>query len=188
MNRDDAEEYTQALGQVVAGGWRQVALGQRLGVPKALGLTTREWVEDRLGGYVRLALPERREAVAELTEEGLSQRQAADVLGVDDRTVGRDLAAANAAVEAPEQPRAEPAAAFAAPEPRRPTEAELVEAQRTRRLAVWVDRIHEALRTLARMAGYPIPDELLDGLTPGEVDALRAILDTLERSDVDIPA
>lgn len=90
MNAGDAEEYTQALGQVVAGGWRQVALGERLGVPEALGLSTRDWVEDRLGGYVRLSIPDRREAVAELTEEGMSTRDIGDVLGVDQKTVSND--------------------------------------------------------------------------------------------------
>lgn len=90
MTPDDAEEYTAALGQVVGGGYRQVALGVRLGVPTALGITTREWVEDRLGGYVRLAVPERREAVAELVAEGMTQRQVADVLGVTQPTVHRD--------------------------------------------------------------------------------------------------
>jgi len=89
----DAEEYTQALGQVVAGGYRQVALGQRLGVPQALGLTTEAWVQQRLGGYVRMSLPERRAAVRELTGEGLSTRQAAEVLGVDHSTVVRDAGA-----------------------------------------------------------------------------------------------
>lgn len=91
MKPDDAEEYTQALGQVVAGGYRQVALGERLGVPRALGLSTRDWVEQRLGGYVRMSLPERREAVAELTAEGMTQREVADVLGVSQKTVDRDL-------------------------------------------------------------------------------------------------
>lgn len=92
MNVVDAEEYTAALGQVVAGGYRQVALGVRLGVPQALGITTREWVEDRLGGYVKLSIPERREAVAELTADGMSQRQVAEVLGVAHTTVQRDVA------------------------------------------------------------------------------------------------
>lgn len=87
MNQDDAEEYTQALGQVVAGGWRQVALGERLRVPEALGLSTKEWVEQRLGGYVRMSIPERREAVAELTEEGLSQTAISEVTGVDRKTI-----------------------------------------------------------------------------------------------------
>jgi phage N-6-adenine-methyltransferase len=91
VNLEDAEEYTQALGQVVAGGYRQVALGERLGVPEALGLSTREWVEQRLGGYVRMSIPERREAVAELTAEGMTQREVADILGVSHKTVDRDL-------------------------------------------------------------------------------------------------
>lgn len=91
MKQEDAEEYTQALGQVVAGGWRQVALGERLGVPKALGLSTREWVEQRLGGYVRMGLAERKEAAKELAAEGLKQREIADVLGVSQKTVDRDL-------------------------------------------------------------------------------------------------
>jgi hypothetical protein len=37
VNRDEAEKYTQTPGQIVAGGWRQVALGKRLGVPQAAG-------------------------------------------------------------------------------------------------------------------------------------------------------
>jgi hypothetical protein len=90
---ENAEEYTQALGQITAGAWRQIALAERLGVPAALGLSTREWVDQRLGGYVRLSISERREAVAELTsgEDALSIRGAAEVLGVGKSTVERDL-------------------------------------------------------------------------------------------------
>jgi hypothetical protein len=76
MTPADAEEYTQALGQV---------------------MTVQQWVDDRLGGYVRLSLKERpeemKEAVHELTKpvesggEGLSTRQAAEVLGVSRETV-----------------------------------------------------------------------------------------------------
>lgn len=91
MRPEDAEEYTQALGQVVAGGWRQVALGKRLGVPRALGLSVNEWVEERLGGYVRMSIEERREAARELAADGESQRAIANVLGVDPMTINRDL-------------------------------------------------------------------------------------------------
>jgi hypothetical protein len=88
---EDAEEYTQALGQVVAGGWRQIALGQRLGVPKALGLSTEAWVKGRLGGYIAMQAPDRQAGpVAELTAEGMSAREIADVVGVDESTVVRD--------------------------------------------------------------------------------------------------
>lgn len=90
MKPEHAEEYTQALGQIVAGGWRQIALGERLGVPRALGLTTRQWVEQRLGGYVRLSVEERHGAVKELKGEGLPNRKIAEVLGVDEKTVRND--------------------------------------------------------------------------------------------------
>lgn len=91
MEIEDAEEYTQALGQVSAGGWRQILLGVKLGVPDTLGLSTEEWVNGRLGGYVRLSLPDRREAAAELAAEGKSVREAAEILGVSRETVRRDL-------------------------------------------------------------------------------------------------
>lgn len=99
MNPSDAEEYTQALGQVVAGGWRQIALGQRLGVPQALGLSVDDWVQHRLGGYVKLGVSERRAAVQELIADGCSQRQAAAVLGVDAMTVNHDLRAVEKSTE-----------------------------------------------------------------------------------------
>jgi len=91
MKREDAEEFTQALGQIVAGSWRQIAMAKRLGVPKALGLTVDQWVNDRLGGYVRHSVAERREAVKELAAEGMSQREIGGVLGVNEATVNRDL-------------------------------------------------------------------------------------------------
>jgi hypothetical protein len=76
---------------VFSGGWRLIHHAQRQGVPAALGLTTEEWVRDRLGGYVRLAIEDRREAAAEMAEEGLSQREIAGVLGVDQKTISNDL-------------------------------------------------------------------------------------------------
>jgi len=108
MKPEDAEEYTQALGQVVAGGWRQVALGKRLGVPQALNLSVEDWVQQRLGGYIKLAIPERREAVIELVAEGLPNTEIASVLGVTEKTIrrDRDLDSANAEPE-PESPSVE---------------------------------------------------------------------------------
>lgn len=117
MNQDDAEAFTEALGQVLGGGWRLTLQAERLGVPEALGMTLQDW-QQRVGGYVRMSVEERREAVRELTEvEGLSGRKAAQVLGVDPETVRRD-SVANAAPE----PHNEPAlwdepAANAAPDP-----------------------------------------------------------------------
>jgi hypothetical protein len=66
MNKQDAEEYTQSLGQIVAGSWRQIAWAQKQGIPGLLGLATEEWAKQRLGGYIRLSIEERREAVLEL--------------------------------------------------------------------------------------------------------------------------
>lgn len=92
MDKEDAEEYTQALSQVVAGSWRQIALAFKLEVPETLGLERREWVEDRLGGYMRMTIPDRKEAVAELADEGMPIREIGDVLGIGHSTAARDLA------------------------------------------------------------------------------------------------
>lgn len=122
MTPEQAEEYTDALGSIAAGTWRQVALGVELGVPQALALSVRDWVEGRLGGYVKLAIKERRPAAVELTapvEEGghgMSNRQAAEVLGVDESTVRDDKAAAgNPAPLADDQPLDDDAAGNPAP-------------------------------------------------------------------------
>lgn len=98
MDRTDAEEYTQSLGQIVGGAWRQIAWASKMGIPAALGLTTGAWVDQRLGGYVRLSVSDRRDAARELTAPpehggyGMSQREAAATLGVDPATVNRDVA------------------------------------------------------------------------------------------------
>ena len=91
MKAADAEEYTQALGQIVAGSWRQIALAKRLGVPRALGLSVDDRVNQRLGGYVKMSIAERREAAKELNAEGMSQREIGQVLGVGVATVNRDV-------------------------------------------------------------------------------------------------
>ena len=94
MNRSDAEEYTQALGQIGGGLWRQILWAAKQGVPQALNLSLRQWVDDRLGGYVKMAVDERREVVKELAPD-LSQQEIADVLGVTQPTISGDLAAIN---------------------------------------------------------------------------------------------
>lgn len=90
MKHAEAEEFTQSLSQIFAGSYRQILWAQQQRIPEALGLTTNEWVTERLGGYVRMSIPDRREAVAELTEEGLSNREQAQVLGVDEGTIRND--------------------------------------------------------------------------------------------------
>jgi hypothetical protein len=94
-----AEEFTAALEQTLSGSWRLTLLAVREGVPQALGLSVEAW-QARVGGYVRLSIPDRREASRELVEdEHLTQREAAAVLGVDVATVNRDLRAADATAD-----------------------------------------------------------------------------------------
>lgn len=50
-----------------------------------------EWCECELGG-LKLPVPQRREVVAELAGEGMSNRAIADAIGVGHQTIGRDLA------------------------------------------------------------------------------------------------
>jgi capsular polysaccharide biosynthesis protein len=68
MNPEDAEEYTQGLGQIVAGARRQMEEAARLGVPQALGLSASEWVETRLGASSGTDASQRREPIKELAQ------------------------------------------------------------------------------------------------------------------------
>ncbi len=104
MKKEDAEEFTQSLGQIVGGSWRQIALAKRLGVPQALDLSVDEWVNKRLGGYVKMNVEDRRRAVAELSANGESTRAIADTLGVGSTTIHRDLAVPNG-TKSPEYPQ-----------------------------------------------------------------------------------
>jgi transposase len=92
MTPEDAEEFTRSLGQIIGGSWRQIALAKRLGVPKALGLDTEQWVRERLGGYIKLSVAERRQIVADATADGHTQTEIAEFLGVDKATISRDVA------------------------------------------------------------------------------------------------
>src|SRR5262249_37854937 len=56
-----------------------------------------QWVNQRLGGYVKLAVAERRSVAKTLHEDGLSKRAIAEVIGVDESTVRADFAAGNPA-------------------------------------------------------------------------------------------
>ena len=186
------------------GGWRQIALGDRLGVPATLGMSTREWVEERLGGYVRLSLLERREAVLELTEEGMTQRQISDVLGVGKGTVSREQRAPNGAAD--DEELSIEAEVVEAPAPNGATrkqrladlpddlaarvgdgmdlgEAEAVAVEREKRIGAWVADVRRALEVLGRMAGSPVPSEVRQALSAAERKQLRAALSAIERKE-----
>jgi hypothetical protein len=116
MSPEDAEEWTQALAQVGAGWWRQVALAIKQGVPETLGLVPDEWRDVRLGGLVLKSIPERKQAVAELTADGFTRAEIAATLGVDERTVQRDR-----------NPRREEEGTLVSPRPTFPLEVESTE-------------------------------------------------------------
>jgi len=99
LKKEEAEEYTQSLGQIVGGAWRQIALAKKIGVPKALGLDVDEWVREHLGGYVKMAGEDMRAAIDELTAEGESNVQIGKIIGVDERTVRRIKTADSANAE-----------------------------------------------------------------------------------------
>jgi len=121
LSKEEAEEFTQALGQIGGGMWRQILWAARVGIPDALELSLREWVDSRLGGYVKMAINERREVVAQLTAsvdhggEGLSQREAADVVGVGHSTIQRDLDPNGSSDEANPQVAVKPGDPFGSP-------------------------------------------------------------------------
>jgi N6-adenosine-specific RNA methylase IME4 len=88
VSKEDAEEFTSGLGQIVGGSWKIILQAHKLGVPAALGYdSTKMWVQERLGGYARLSMEDSREAARQLITDGLSLRQAGDVLGVSYQTV-----------------------------------------------------------------------------------------------------
>lgn len=99
MDATAAQEFSESFGMIGAGWWRQIAWAKQQGIPDALGMSTRDWVEHYVGGWARLAIEDRREAVLELIAApddgglGLSQREAAEVLGVSKSTVQGDIEA-----------------------------------------------------------------------------------------------
>lgn len=88
MNPDDAEEFTDALGQIVVGAVRLADWAPKVGIPEALGMTHQEWAQRRLTGRVRLSKDERRQVVD--ANPDLSTRQLAEALGVDNKTIQND--------------------------------------------------------------------------------------------------
>jgi transposase-like protein len=91
ISKEDAEEWTQSLGQIASGAYRQIALADKLGVPEALGYPSlRDWVTERMGGYIRYSVEERRKIVEELNANGESLPKIAQILGVDASTLYKD--------------------------------------------------------------------------------------------------
>jgi predicted transcriptional regulator len=94
MSREHAEEWTKTLELSGEGLVRNYTLAYELKVHESLGLSYSDWAS-RIGGKIRLSIPDRKEASRELIAAGLSQREAAAVLGVRQSTIGRDLSEPN---------------------------------------------------------------------------------------------
>lgn len=93
LSEDAAEEFTAALGQVLAGGLRLAEWGQDNGIPAALNLSAEEWAQKKLKGHVHWDREERRLVVKHLHEKLRSTRKVAAILGVHHDTVADDLRA-----------------------------------------------------------------------------------------------
>ncbi len=95
ITEQQAQDFTDGLGNVLKGSWQLIKNAKDLGVPEALGLSTEEWVRAKLGGYTKLPKEEREAAARQLKDEGYSTRESAEILGVDNSTVSRDLSNEN---------------------------------------------------------------------------------------------
>jgi N6-adenosine-specific RNA methylase IME4 len=93
VNKEMAEELTQAVGQSTSGAWRTITALKTLGVPKALGLTDEEWLKKYLGNYVQLAVAQRYDAATAAKAAGLSQRAIARAANTPESTLRRHLRA-----------------------------------------------------------------------------------------------
>lgn len=103
ISKENAEEYSQTLAQHMCADWRQIELADALGIWQALGFKSiGNWVEAYVGGYMKLTVNKRQEAVAELKAKGKTQREIAGITGVDQATVSRDDNA-NASASVPDQ-------------------------------------------------------------------------------------
>lgn len=91
MKYEDAQEFTDGIGPIGVGMYKLVAWAHKNGVPQALGYNdTRQWVQERIGGYVKYDVETRRGIVDELKGEGHSNVEIGQILGVGEATVRRD--------------------------------------------------------------------------------------------------
>lgn len=115
LTAEEAEEYTRGLGHVAVGNYELMEFARNtLRVHEALDMSFDQWVTERLGGYVRRSVDDRRRAVATLSgaksEGGYYERPArevAEILGIAEVTVHRDREVIEAARVIPSTPKAE---------------------------------------------------------------------------------
>ena len=113
-----AQEFSESLGLIADGFWRQLAWAVESDVPKDMGLSVPEWI-DRYRPPVQLEPAHRKAAAQELKESNpsLSNRAIAAILNVSAPTIAADLAPPEP--EKPQVSEPEPVKNFT-PEPEKP--------------------------------------------------------------------
>lgn len=92
MNPEAAEKFTQSIERSGEGFFGFIQWAHDNGVPKALGYgSTKEWVNKRVGGYIKIDIEERRGRTKALEADGYTQEQTAEILGVSQSTVSNDI-------------------------------------------------------------------------------------------------
>lgn len=94
LGEDEAREYSESLSLITEGWMRQYLWAIRNRVPEALGMTRDEWTV-KYHRPPKLSVPDRRNKVAGLLDEGLNNSEIADALGVDEGTVRNDRKSEN---------------------------------------------------------------------------------------------
>ncbi len=169
---ESAKEATQALKEMGTGYWRMIAVEIQRGTPKKLGLSASEWVREEIGGSVKLALGDRIAASMELEAAGMSNRQTAAALGVDEGTIRGDKKRAENSASGESDGAENSAPVESGAEEDKPKESKLSEEEERARAFAdtqrsWIKGLHR----LKEWAGYrvqPVGDDYIDWLLDPE--------------------
>jgi len=146
LSGSEAEEFTQNLGQQAVATAKMIDFGMHvLGVPQSLEMDNDEWVQERLGGYVRRDRESLRDAVRELDsmtdDDGRpvsrTSQQIGEVIGLSGASVRRlraEIEAEDARMLGPSTKGAETAESVTGPSAEPVTPIKLTAAER--RMAV----------------------------------------------------
>jgi hypothetical protein len=94
ISKEQAEEFTRNAAELVHIGYKNILWADNVGIPTVLGYESlRDWVTDKLGGYIRYPIEERREIAKELRANGKTKTAIGEILGVSNDTIKNDLAA-----------------------------------------------------------------------------------------------
>ena len=98
LSEDEAREYSASLGKAATGNWELMDFAiHTLRVPESLDMDAGQWVES-IGGYVRMSIEQRRDAVQALLADGKGNAEISRILGIGEWTVMRDKQVIEAAI------------------------------------------------------------------------------------------